>query len=222
LNERSKKLADIANKNQRFTLEGWMRRFFKSFLDSFGGYLNRLGFKPNTITIIGLAGNFVSAILMAFGLITWGGITMLLSGIIDTLDGSMARLRGSPTEFGGFVDSVSDRYSEAFVFAGLLIYYLRQEDWLTSLAIYLAITGSLIVSYVKARAERAGYDAKVGVLTRLERVLVLSPSLIFGIPKIGIWIIAILGNFTALQRIIHVRRQAYAKMVDRQDKDSLP
>jgi CDP-diacylglycerol--glycerol-3-phosphate 3-phosphatidyltransferase len=129
-------------------------------------------------------------------------------GFIDALDGTMARLRGMAGQFGAFVDSVSDRYSELVIFAGLLFYYAQQRDWITALAVYGAAAGSVLVSYVRARGQSLGWDTKVGLLTRLERYLVLSPALILNVPAIGLWIIAIFANFTAVQRIIDVRRQA--------------
>lgn len=174
-----------------------------------GAFFNRLGIFPNTMTLIGLAGNVVGAILLALGHITVGGIVILVMGAIDSLDGTMARLRGMPSEFGAFVDSVSDRYSELVIYAGLLYYFLHQGDWITALVVYIAAAGSVLVSYIRARAASVGMDTKVGFLSRFERYLVLAPSLIFNIPKIGIWIIAIFANFTAIQRIADVRRQAH-------------
>lgn len=185
-----------------------MRVVFKGVLDPMGAFFNRLGIFPNTMTLLGLAGNIIGAILLAFGHMTLGGVIVLVMGLIDTLDGTMARLRGMPAEFGSFVDSVSDRYSELVIFGGLLYYFLQKGEWLSVLAIYMAASGAVLVSYVRARAASLGMDTKVGFLSRFERYLVLAPSLIFRIPTIGIWIIAIFANFTAIQRIVDVRRQA--------------
>lgn len=196
-------------KKQSITLSDRMRVIFKGTLDSVGGFFNRLGIFPNTMTLIGVAGNIVAAILLALGHITVGGILVLAMGLVDTVDGTMARLRGMPSEFGAFVDSVSDRYSELVIFGGLLYYFLAKGDWISGLGIYIAASGSVLVSYVRARAASVGMDTKVGFLSRFERYLVLAPSLIFNIPVVGIWIIAVLANFTALQRIVDVRRQAH-------------
>jgi CDP-diacylglycerol--glycerol-3-phosphate 3-phosphatidyltransferase len=170
--------------------------------------LNRIGLMPNTMTILGLAGNTLGAYFLARGQMTLGGILIFLMGPVDALDGTMARLRGEPTEFGAFVDSVTDRYSELVIFGGLLYYYLQQGDWLMVILAYLAAAGSVLVSYTRARAQSLGMETKVGILTRLERYLVLSPALIFNIPNIALWILAALTNLTALQRIIDVRRRA--------------
>lgn len=191
------------------TFSDRMRVVFKGVLDPVGAFFNHLGIYPNTMTLLGLAGNIIGAILIALGHMTLGGIIVLVMGLIDTLDGTMARLRGMPSEFGAFVDSVTDRYSELVIFAGLLYYFLQKGDWLSVLAIYIAASGSVLVSYVRARAASLGMDTKVGFLSRFERYLVLAPSLIFNIPMVGIWIIAIFANFTAIQRIVDVRRQAH-------------
>jgi CDP-diacylglycerol--glycerol-3-phosphate 3-phosphatidyltransferase len=160
------------------------------------------------MTLLGLAGNVVGAVLIALGYLTVGGIVVLVMGLVDTLDGTMARLRGMPSEFGAFVDSVTDRYSELFIFGGLLYYFIQKGDWISVMGIYLAASGSVLVSYVRARAASVGMDTKIGFLGRFERYLVLAPSIILRIPMVGVWIIAIFANITAIQRILDVRRQA--------------
>jgi CDP-diacylglycerol--glycerol-3-phosphate 3-phosphatidyltransferase len=121
----------------------------------------------------------------------------------------MARLRNEPTRFGGFVDSVTDRYSELFVFAGLLYHFAKIQNTLAIMLVFFAAAGSIMVSYNRARAEALNYDAKVGIMTRLERLIILIPCLIFNIPLVALWVLAILANFTAIQRIWSVRKQAY-------------
>jgi CDP-diacylglycerol--glycerol-3-phosphate 3-phosphatidyltransferase len=192
----------------RPTFTDLMRTWFKGVLDPIGAFLNRLGLMPNTVTLIGVAGSFVAAIFLARGSFLVGGLLTLAMGPIDALDGTMARLRGEPTDFGAFVDSVTDRYSELLIFGGLLFYFVRQGDALSATAVFAAAAGSVLVSYVKARAESLGFGAKLGLLTRMERYIVIVPSLVLGFPRIGIWIIAVLANLTALQRVLHVRRQA--------------
>lgn len=196
-----------ANQSKKLTLTDQMRVRFKKVLDAIGGFLNGLGLMPNTMTILGLIGNTVGAIFLARGEMTIGGILILLMGPIDALDGTMARLRGEPSEFGAFVDSVTDRYSELVIFAGLLFYYAQGGDWLYAILTYFAAAGSILVSYTRARAQSLGYDSKVGILTRFERYIVLAPALVFNIPQLAIWIVAVFANITALQRIIDVRRQ---------------
>ncbi len=190
------------------TLSDLMRAWFKNILDPVGMFLNRLGLAPNTLTLLGMAGTFLAALLLARGQFLVGGLLLLIMGPIDALDGTMARLRGERSDFGAFVDSVTDRYSELFIYFGLLSYYLSgPEPWIAGL-VYAAAGGSVLVSYVKARAESVGFEGRGGMLSRMERYFVLVPSLIFGVPVVGLLLIAVLANVTALQRIILVRRQA--------------
>ena len=191
-----------------FTLEGFLRQVFKGVLEGIGGWLNSMGVRPNMVTIAGLVGNVMAAVLIAFGKLTWGGLIAMLMGPLDAVDGTMARLRNESSAYGGFVDSVMDRYDELIILAGLLIHFQQQGDWLGSLMVYFAAMGSVLVSYVRARAETLGFNAKVGILTRVERYLILIPGIIFGKPLISLGIIAVLANFTALQRFFYVRKQA--------------
>lgn len=201
----------MLNNKSRLTLADQLRVRFKWVLDPIGTFFNRLGVKPNTMTILGLIGNAVGAVFLALGNMTIGGLIILAMGPVDALDGTMARLRGEASNFGSFVDSVTDRYSELVIFSGLLVHFLILDDWRSALGVYLAASGSVLVSFVRARGEASGYNTKIGILTRLERYLVLSPALILNIPMVGVWIIAVLANLTALQRILDVRRQAHHK-----------
>jgi CDP-diacylglycerol--glycerol-3-phosphate 3-phosphatidyltransferase len=203
-------LEQASEEKKQVTLTDQMRLRFRSVLDPIGAFLNRIGLMPNTMTILGLIGNTVGAVFLAQGRMTIGGLIILAMGPVDALDGTMARLRGEPSEFGAFVDSVTDRYSELVIFGGLLIFYVQQGNWTAAVVTYLAASGSVLVSYVRARASSLGYDTKVGILTRMERYLVLAPTLVLGYPMVGLWIIAILANVTALQRIWDIRRQIHA------------
>jgi len=202
----------VINTAPKKTFSDYLRLWFKWVLDPVGRFLNRLGLTPNMVTILGLAGNAFGAYYLARGDMLTGGLLVLLMTPIDALDGTMARLRGESTDFGAFVDSVSDRYSELIIYGGLIYYFLGRGDTIGGLLVFGAAAGSVLVSYVKARAESLGYEAKVGLLTRVERYLVLAPSLVFHQAKVGVAIIAVFANITALQRIWHVRRQAHQKM----------
>jgi CDP-diacylglycerol---glycerol-3-phosphate 3-phosphatidyltransferase len=193
---------------ERKSLSDSLRVLIKGTLDPIAAFTLRLGLTPNAVTLIGLFGHIVGAVLLGFGYITWGGIVILIMAPIDVLDGAMARLQGKPTPFGAFLDSVSDRYEELFIFGGLLYYFLQLGDWVSCIIIYVAAAGSLLVSYIRSRAEAVNFSAKVGLLTRFERYLILIPALILNYPMVAIWILAVLTNFTALQRIWYVSRQA--------------
>lgn len=197
-----------AAEKTRLTFTDILRLRFKGILDPMAAFLNRIGLYPNTVTILGLAGNTIGAFFLATGQISLGGVLVLLMGPVDALDGTMARLRGESSRFGAFVDSVTDRYSELVILGGLLIHFLNQGNALACALVYAAAAGSVLVSYVKARAEGLDFPVKIGILTRVERYLVLAPCLVFNQPMIALWIIAILANFTAVQRIFYVRRAA--------------
>jgi CDP-diacylglycerol---glycerol-3-phosphate 3-phosphatidyltransferase len=201
---------NILNKTKTFTEH--LRTIFKSTLDPIATLINRTGLRPNTITLLGLLGNVFAAVLLAQGQMLWGGLLVLLMAPVDALDGSMARLRGETSQFGAFVDSVTDRYSELVTFAGLLYYYVQNGDAAGTLLVYFAAAGSVLVSYTKARADSLAFDANTGILTRAERYFVLVPGLLFNLVIPALWILAIFANITALQRILRVRKQHYANL----------
>ncbi|GAC1434760.1 MAG: CDP-alcohol phosphatidyltransferase family protein [Ktedonobacteraceae bacterium] len=179
----------------------------------------RLGITPNMLTGIGLLLSLLTAVVIAQGFLFTGGLLVLLAGVFDMFDGAMARVQHTATPFGAFFDSTLDRYSESIILFGLLWYTLQrpanfrdmlwpashEQIWMI-LLIYIAIVGSLMVSYTKARAEGLGIECKVGLLARPERVVLLAIGLLSGT---SIWILAILAvfsNVTAVERIIAVWR----------------
>ena len=204
-------MEQATEEKKKLTFTDQMRIRFRGVLDPIGAFFNRIGLTPNTMTILGLIGNTIGAVLLSQGQFTYGGLIILAMGPVDALDGTMARLRGEPSEFGAFVDSVTDRYSELVIFGGLLVFYVQDADWVMALVTYFAASGSVMVSYIRARASSLGYDTKVGILTRMERYLVLAPTLVLGYEWVGLWIIAILANITALQRIWDIRVQTRGK-----------
>ncbi|MCJ7703312.1 MAG: CDP-alcohol phosphatidyltransferase family protein [Anaerolineales bacterium] len=210
-------MTHIAEQNQRpKTFTDLMRIVFRGVLEPIAVFFNRIGILPNTMTLLGLVGHTFGALFLFQGKMFIGGMIILAMAPIDALDGTMARLREEPSDFGAFVDSVTDRYSELVIFLALIIFYSQQGEWLNCSVVYMAAAGSVLVSYVRSRAESLGYEAKVGILTRLERYVVLVPSLIFNIPLVGLWIVAVMANFTAIQRIIYVRKQAKAHLPKKQ------
>jgi len=204
-------------KHEKETFSDFLRRKFKPLLNGVGGFLNKLGVKPNMVTAAGLVGNLAAGALIATGHMFWGGILAMVIWPLDVLDGTIARLRGESGPYGAFVDSVTDRFSEIAVFAGLLFYFAQSGSWLEIMLVFFATTGSLLVSYVRARAESLGFSAKRGLLSRTERYLVLIPGLILNYPVISLWILAILANFTAIQRFWFVRRQAKQPKVETEE-----
>jgi CDP-diacylglycerol--glycerol-3-phosphate 3-phosphatidyltransferase len=197
----------------RPSLSDLMRVWFKGILDPIAAFLNGLGLMPNTVTLIGLAGTFVGAVLLARGQWLAGALVIFVMAPVDALDGTMARLRGERTDFGAFVDSVTDRYTELVTYGALVFYYAGVGQTAGMLLAYAAAAGAVLVSYVRAKAEGLGFEARRGVLTRFERYMILSPALLLGawfptVTLVGLGVIAVLANLTALQRILGVRRQA--------------
>jgi CDP-diacylglycerol---glycerol-3-phosphate 3-phosphatidyltransferase len=196
----------------RRTFTDYLRLWFKWVLDPLGRFFNGLGVTPNMMTMLGVLGNTVGAFFLSQGEMLTGGLLVALMTPIDALDGTMARLRGEASDWGAYVDSVSDRYAELIIFGGLLYHFLETGDRLGGMLTFAAAAGSVLVSYVKARAEGLGYEAKVGLLTRAERYIVLACYLIFYQLYLGLGILAIFANLTALQRVWYVRRFAHGKL----------
>ena len=195
---------------KRITFTDRLRGWFKWLLDPLGAFFNRLGIHPNMMTLLGLLGTSFGAYLIARGQLTWGGLLILLTVPFDALDGTMARLRNQATGWGAFVDSVTDRYSELVTYLGLLIYYLSDGNKLACILVFIAAAGSVLVPYTKAKADALNYDANVGLATRAERYIILAPALVFHVQFYALLLLAFITNITALQRIYHVRQQAYA------------
>jgi len=193
---------------QRWSLEMYLRKVFKVVIDPIAAGLLKIGITPNTVTGLGFILSALAAFFISRGNLTTGGLILLIAGPLDVVDGSMARLMGPSTPYGSLIDSTTDRYSELVVLGGLLFYFVAQQNSLAILLVFLAASGSILVSYVKARAEALGFNCKVGLLTRVERLIIMIGCLIFQIPMVALWIIAILANITAVQRLLFVRKQA--------------
>ena len=201
-----------------------------AIINPFVKLLIRIGVTPNMVTTIGLLGNIAAAAVIAyagyeaqrtgnprFDLITWGGAITIIFSLVDMLDGPVARLGNMVSRFGALYDSVLDRYCELFTL-GALSYYLIMNHWIIgALVAFLALVGSIMVSYVRARAEGVGLECKVGFMQRPERVVVTAigcmacgitgllspntPSTAFTILIIAMAVIAVFANLTAFARI---------------------
>lgn len=186
-----------------------MRARFKTFGESCAAALLKIGLTANAVTLIGCAGHIIAAVLIAFGHFTSAGILLIFFAATDFFDGTMARMTngGKGTKFGAVLDSTTDRYAEFIVFAGLVAYYALRGDWLHMIVAYAAIMGAILVSYTRAKGEIEGLNMRLGLMSRLERYLFLVPSLLIGLPVIAVWAIALGSHFTAVQRILYMRRQ---------------
>ena len=182
------------------------RKWMSWLLEPLASLINRTGISPNLLTVIGFVLTVGVAYVLATGHLQIGGVLLTVAGTFDALDGTVARLAGRKSRFGAFLDSTVDRLSEAVLFLGLLVHYTQQGGRQESFLIYATIVGSLMVSYARARAEGLGIECKRGLLTRFERTVVLVVGLILDQMLIALWIMAVLSNFTALQRMYNVWR----------------
>ena len=198
----------MANADKRIIPEK-LQNIFLKILSPLVHLLTKWGVSPNSISIAGLVITVLAALAFTAGYIRLGGVLILLGGLCDTFDGVIARSAGKATRYGAFFDSVIDRYSELIMFFGIAAHFVLIEDYLTSIVIFLAMCGSIMVSYSRARAESLGFTAKIRIMQRAERIVLLGFGALIHITalKIAIWLVAILANLTALQRIRHVSRQ---------------
>lgn len=197
-------------------LSGLIQDWARGVARSFARLFSKSPLTPNSITVIGFLLNFPVAYVLAQGWFVWGAILIIFAGVFDMLDGALAKVTNRVTKFGGFLDSTLDRYSEVVIFLGLLIFYQTHSNTNVYggelqglILVYVSITGSLLVSYAKARAEGLGMECKVGWLPRPERIGIMAlgclvanwwtPALV-----ISLWVLAIGTNLTAWQRIIYI------------------
>jgi CDP-diacylglycerol--glycerol-3-phosphate 3-phosphatidyltransferase len=166
-----------------------------------------MGLSPGKVTVIGLLLSVATAYLLGVGQFVGGGLLLLLASALDMADGALARLQGRVTAAGALLDSSVDRVSEAVVFLGLLVFYIRPLSISEVLLIFLALIGSFMVSYLRARGEGLGVDCKVGVMTRPERVVVLAGGLLIGQMAVALGIIAAFSCLTALHRFWHINKE---------------
>jgi len=173
---------------------------------------------PNHLTFLGLLINVFAAILYGYGYFFYAGLVLLFANVFDILDGAVARKLQRVTRFGAFFDSVIDRYSDITVFVGITTYYAREHSNLYVVLSGIAIVGSVLVSYTRARAESLIPKCKVGFLERPERVVLLIIGSLTEVPWAGqhfylhkmhqvIWLMAVLSHWTVAHRVYHTWRE---------------
>ena len=203
--------------------ETWVRRRAEALMSAIG----RIPITPNQITVIGVALTFVAAVLVALGYLRWAGVVLIVAGTFDILDGALARSSGRSYPYGAFLDSTLDRYSEGAIYIGLAAYFAGTpgplQRWLL-LATMAALAGSFLVSYVRARAQSLGFTCESGLFARPERVVVTVVGLIVGgLVLYGVvFLLAILTNLTALQRIREVWLQGRAQRLAMEREAAAP
>jgi CDP-diacylglycerol--glycerol-3-phosphate 3-phosphatidyltransferase len=166
------------------------------------------GINPNVLTVIGFAINLLAAYLFAYGYFRWAGAIVFLAGLFDMLDGRVARLSNRVTPFGGFFDSVLDRYSDLCLMIGLLVFYGRiNRFWYVTL-VALVMIGSVMVSYTRARAENLISTCKVGFLERPERMVLIIIGAMFDRMAPVLWVIAVLSTLTVIHRVVYTWQES--------------
>lgn len=193
------------------------RALGKGFTEPVVKLVARTGVSPNGVTWFGFILTAMAALLIILGFFSVSGVMVLIAGFCDTLDGALARLTGRVTRFGAVLDSTLDRASEGILLLAILVFYVRtsnERPVLMALLVALALIGSYLVSYVRARAEGIGLTCEVGISTRTERVLVMVLGLVFGQLTIALAVIALSSLFTAGERLAYVWGQT--------KKDNIP
>jgi CDP-diacylglycerol--glycerol-3-phosphate 3-phosphatidyltransferase len=201
----------------------WVRRNAQRLAE----VVRALPLTPNQVTVIGTLATFVAAGLAAFGHLLLAGVMLAVSGTFDILDGALARATNRSYPYGAFLDSTMDRYSEGAVYVGLTAYFAAQHGaWvrLQVLACICALAGSFLVSYVRARAQSLGFRCDSGIFARPERVVATVIGLVLGDPWLTVVLVglAVLTNFTALQRVNEVWQQARAQRRAREAPQPAP
>jgi CDP-diacylglycerol--glycerol-3-phosphate 3-phosphatidyltransferase len=189
-----------------------MLRHYKASLtrlaDPLARALLRAHVRPNHLTMVGLVVSILAAWALAQGQLRVGAALLALAGLFDFFDGSLARLANSVSAFGAFLDSVADRYSDLVVLLGVVLYYHRAIDTTGVFLTMVALVGTIMTSYTKARAQSIGVACDIGLIERPERLIVLIAGATFNALTPAMIALALLTNLTALQRILYMRRAA--------------
>jgi len=215
-----------------------------SLFNPFIKLLMKLGVTPNMVTVMGLLLNIFATVIFVYGAetadrndhsyVVWAGLAILVGGLMDMIDGRLARVANMESDYGALFDSVLDRYSEMIMFLGICYYLIAHDFFLSSLFAFIALIGSVMVSYTRARAEGLGANAAVGIMQRPERILVIgisalltgAASAIFGaeykimvdwlpfslfepitVFTFPIFLLAAAANITAVRRLLHAKKE---------------
>ena len=191
-----------------------LRQVWDRVIRPVGRGLARSGITPNQITYLGVAVQIASAVFILQGRLLVAGLVGIVAGVSDFLDGAVAKARGTPSKFGAFLDSTTDRLSDALYFVPLAWLYgvapdiaERDEPWVAAVSLG-ALVFSFLVSYAKARAESLGYECNVGIAERAERLIVILLALLFDIVPPALVLLLFLAVVTFMQRMVHVHKQA--------------
>ena len=178
------------------------------FFDPVARLLLRARVRPNHLTVLGLGVSIAAAYVFSVGRLRWGAALLAVAGLFDFFDGAVARLAGSDSDYGAFLDSVVDRYSDLAVLLGILVYYEQRGDTLGAVLTMATLAGTVMTSYTKARAQSIAVSCEIGVMERPERLIALIAGATFNLLTPVMALLAVLTNVTALQRILYTRKIA--------------
>jgi CDP-diacylglycerol---glycerol-3-phosphate 3-phosphatidyltransferase len=194
-------------------LDSKIRGHWDRLMKPVGRGLGRIGLTPNAITLGGVLFQAAVAALILDGKLLVAGLVAIVAALADGLDGAVAKAMGARSDFGAVLDSTTDRLAEALYYLPIAWLYgvspdiaERDEPWVAALAL-TAMVLAFLVSYIRARAESLGYDAKVGIAERAERAIILILGLILDLVPLSLILLASASAVTFLQRLVHVRRQ---------------
>ena len=190
------------------TFTGGIGKVAGAIIDTIVRWLALSRIHPNVLTFLGLVINIWAAWLFAAGSFRWAGVVVIGAGLFDMVDGRVARASNQVTRFGGFFDSVVDRYSDLALYVGLLVYYASINRFFYIVLTAVVMTGSVMVSYTRARAENTIPKCKVGFLERPERIVLIIIGALFLRMAAVLWVIAVLSNLTVIHRMIYTWQQA--------------
>jgi phosphatidylglycerophosphate synthase len=176
--------------------------------DPIAQLLLRMGARPNHMTVLGLGVSIAAAYVFSVGRLRGGAVLLAVAGLFDFFDGAVARLAGSDSDYGAFLDSVVDRYSDVAVLLGILVFYQQGHDTTGAVLTMATLAGTVMTSYTKARAQSIGVRCDIGVIERPERLIVLIAGATFQLLTVVMAVLAVLTNVTALQRIVYTRKIA--------------
>jgi CDP-diacylglycerol--glycerol-3-phosphate 3-phosphatidyltransferase len=201
----------MTTRNRRLLPES-LQNAFMNLLAPLIKVLARWGVNPNSFTLAGVVITSMAAAALMMGHLRIGGLLILIGGLCDSIDGSLARSTGRASRFGALFDSAIDRYSEFVMFLGMVTYFAMLKDYSACVVTFIALCGSIMVSYTRARAESLGFESGAGFMQRAERIALLGfGALVHPLAfKLSIWFVAIFANYTALQRIRHAYQQNVA------------
>jgi CDP-diacylglycerol--glycerol-3-phosphate 3-phosphatidyltransferase len=189
------------------TLTDWLRARFSGVIDPVARRLGGIGISPDAISILGFLLQIGVGTLFWLGRIRLGGMILFFGAPLDALDGAVARANGKDGQFGAFLDSTLDRLADAVLILGLTAHRIRAGAHLDVALLLAALVASFMVSYTRARAESLGVSCKVGLLTRLERILLIAALAAVGLTTALAWALAVLSTVTVVQRIVHVHHR---------------